>query len=143
MTLPWDVQCSGMRVPSSVDEAFEVLHRVFNGGGEQVMRHGADGIAHIGDEVRVLDNDLVRRLLPKIGKLPEHLVRRAQVEGQGLVRVVKALGRQQDVAEDLILRVEEMDVTGGNDGLAQLFPQADDGAVEFPQLFFILGQALG
>ena len=35
-----------------------------------------------------------------------------------------------------------MDVAGGNDGFPQLLAQADNGTVEVPQLFLILGQTL-
>ena len=38
------------------------------------------------------------------------------------------------MAVDLVLRLLEMDVAGGADGLIQLLAQADDGAVELPQL---------
>ena len=43
---------------------------------------------------------------------------------------------------DLILRVQEVDVPGGAHRLAHLLPQADDGAVEVPQLLLVLHDAL-
>ena len=42
---------------------------------------------------------------------------------------------------NLILRLPEMHVAGGADGLAQLPPQSDDGPVEFPQVLLVPGVA--
>ena len=46
------------------------------------------------------------------------------------------------MAENLILRILEVDVASGNHRLTQLFTQADDGAVKLPQLFHIPGNSL-
>ena len=47
------------------------------------------------------------------------------------------------MTENFILRVQEVDVTGGDHRLAQLLAQANDGTVVLPQLLDIPGQALG
>ena len=62
--------------------------------------------------------------------------------GQGLVAVGELLGIQEDVAVDLVLRVQEVDVPGGAHRLAQLLPQTDNGAVEVPQLLLVGGLPL-
>ena len=45
------------------------------------------------------------------------------------------------MAVDFVLWVEEVDVAGGADGLAQLFAELDDRAVEAAQLLLALGHA--
>ena len=46
------------------------------------------------------------------------------------------------MAVGLVLRLLEVDVAGGADGLVQLLAQADDGAVELPQLLLRLDHTL-
>ena len=116
--------------------------RILQLGGKQPLGQRIDGVAPVGDEVGVRHHHLPGLLLPQIGKLLEHLLRGFEVDGQGLVRIFKALGGQQDMPVDLILRVQEVDVPGGAHRLAHLLPQADDGAVEVPQLLLVLHDAL-
>ena len=115
-------------------QALQLPVRVLQLGGEQTLGQGLDGVAAVGDEVGVLHHHLMGLLLAQIGELLQHLVGGLEVDGQGRVRVVKALGGQQDVAVHLVLRVQKVDVAGGAHRLAQLLPQADDGAVKVPQL---------
>ena len=103
-------------------------------GGEEALGQGLDGIAPTGDQVGVFHHHLIGLLLAQIGELLEHLVGGLEVDGQVLVRVLKALGGQQDVAVDLVLRIQKMHVAGCHHGLAELLPQADDLPVELPQL---------
>ena len=42
----------------------------------------------------------------------------------------------------LVLRLPEMDVTGGADGLSQFLAEADDDTVEFPQILLAPGVAV-
>ena len=111
-------------------------------GGKQPLGQWVDGVAPVGDEVGVGHHHLPGLLLPQIGKLLEHLLRGFKVDGQGLVRILKALGGQQDMPVDLVLRVQEVDVPGGAHRLAHLLPQADDGAVEVPQLLLTFHDSL-
>ncbi len=122
-----------------IDQVFQVLHGVFDFGGEKVVGHGPHGLAHIGDAVGIFHHDLMGLLLSQIGEFLQHLVGGVEIQGHILVRVVKALGGQQDVAEDLVLRVQEMDVAGGHHHLPQLLAQADNGAVVGPQILVGLG----
>ena len=44
--------------------------------------------------------------------------------------------------EHLVLRLPEMHVSGGADGLPQLLPQADNDPVELPQVLLVPGVAI-
>ena len=92
-------------VEFSVDQTFQVFHRVFDLGGEQIVGHRAHGLAHIRNLVGVLHHDFVGLFLPQIGELAEHIVSCAEVQWHGLVRVVKALGGKQNMAEHLVLGI--------------------------------------
>ena len=100
--------------------------------GEQALRQRLDRVAPVGNQVGILHHHLVGLLLAQIGKLLEHLVGGFKVDGQGLIRVLKALGGQQDVAVNFVLRVQEVDVAGGAHRLAQLLPQPHHRAVKVP-----------
>lgn len=101
----------------AVDQRFQVLDGVLDLRRKQVMRYGADGFAHVGDVVRVLHNDLIGLFRAQVGEFLEHLVRRAEIERIFAVAILKALRGQQDAAIDLILRVQEVDVSRRADGL--------------------------
>ena len=129
-------------VELAVDEGFQVLDGIFNLRREQIVRHGPQRLAPVNDAVRVLDDDLMRLFRAEIGEFLHHLICRAQIQRQRPVGVGHLLGGKQDVAENLILRVEEVHVAGGDDGLSQLLAELDDGAVEAAQFFLVLGKAL-
>ena len=130
-------------VQLAVDQRFQVLDGVLDLRRKQVMRYGADGFAHVGDVVRVLHNDLIGLFRAQVGEFLEHLVRRAEIERIFAVAVLKALRGQQDAAIDLVLRVQEVDVSRRADGLSQLLAQPDNGAVELAQLLVALRDTLG
>lgn len=104
-------------VQLAVDQRFQVLDGVLDLRRKQVMRYGADGFAHVGDVVRVLHNDLIGLFRAQVGEFLEHLVRRTEIERIFAVAILKALRGQQDPAIDLILRVQEVDVSRRADGL--------------------------
>ena len=106
------------------------------------MRHGPQRLTPVDDAVRVVDDDLARLFFAEIREFRHHFVRRPQIQRQRPVGVGHLLGGKQDVAEDLVLRVEEVHVAGGDDGLAELLAEPDDGAVEAAQLLLILGKTL-
>ena len=130
-------------VQLAVDQRFQVLDGVLDLRRKQVMRYGADGFAHVGDVVRVLHNDLIGLFRAQVGEFLEHLVRRAEIERIFAVAILKALRGQQDAAIDLVLRVQEVDVSRRADGLSQFLTQPDNGAVELAQLLVALRDALG
>ena len=74
------------------------------------------------------------QVLAQIGKLLQHLGGGLEVDGQRRVGIGELLAGQENTAVRLVLRLLEVNVAGGADGLSQLPAQADDGAVEFPQL---------
>ena len=124
------------------DQPLQLPVGVLQLGGEQALGQRVDGVAAVGDEVGVLHHHLVGLLLAQVGELLQHLVGGLQVDGQRLVRVLKALGGQENVAVHLVLRVQEVDVPGGAHRLAQLLPQPDHGPVEVTKLLLRLHHAL-
>ena len=117
------------------DQAVQVLLGVFQPGREQLARRQQLDLLHqVGDVAGVVDDHLAGQLLPQIGELLQHLGGGFEVDGQGRVGVGELLAGQKDMAVGLVLRLLEVDVAGGADGLVQLPAQADDGAVELPQL---------
>ena len=105
-------------VELAVDEGFEVLDRILDLRREQIVRHGPQRLTPVDDAVRVVDDDLARLFFAEIREFRHHFVRRPQIQRQRPVGVGHLLGGKQDVAEDLVLRVEEVHVAGGDDGLA-------------------------
>ena len=103
------------------------------------MGDGPQGLAHVGDAVGVGDDHLVGFFLSQIGEFPEHIVRCPEVQGHVLVRVVEALGGQQNVTENLVLWVQEVNVSGGDHRLAQFLAQPDDLPVVLPEVFIGFG----
>ena len=138
--LGWLVAVKLMGFPPH--QALQFSVGVLQFGGEQALGQRLDGVAPVGNQVGVLHHHLVGLLLAQIGKLLEHLVRGFKVDGQGLIRILKALGGQQDVTVNFVLRVQEVDVAGGTHRLAQLLSQPHYGAVEVPQLLFRAHHAL-
>ena len=130
-------------VQLAVDQRFQILHGVFNFGCEKIVGHRTHPLAHIGDQVGVGHHHLIGLFLPEIGKFLQHLVGGAEIQGVGAVAVLIALGCQQDMAEDLVLRVEKMNVPRGHHGLAQFLAQLHHRAVEAAQLLLVGGDALG
>ena len=116
----------------------QILLRIFQPGREQLpLGQQVKGLHLIRNGPGVGDHHLHGFLRPQVGKLLQHLVSGAEVDGHGGVAVGKLLGVQKDVAIDLVLRVQEVDVSGGAHRLSQLLPQPDHSAVELPQLLLV------
>ena len=115
-------------------QVVELLLRVFQSRRKQLRRQQLEGLHLVGDEAGVGHHHLIGLLLPQVGEFPQHLVRRLEVDGQRRVGVREFLRRQQDVAIRLVLRLPEMNVPRGADGLAQFLSQPDDDPVELPQI---------
>ena len=103
------------------------------------MGDGTQRLAHVGDAVGVGDDHLAGLFLSQIGEFPQHIVRSAEIQGHVLVRVVEALGGQQNVTENLVLGVQEVDVSGGDHRFAQFLAQPDDFPVVLPEVFVGFG----
>ena len=126
----------------SVNQRFQILYGVFDLRCKQIVRHGADGIAHIRDQIRVFNHNLVRLFFPEIGKFPEHFVRCAEIQRVFPVAVRKSLCRQQNPPVDLLLRIEKVDVAGRTDRFMQFFSEPHHRTVKLAQLLFVSGNAL-
>ena len=131
------------RVALVPDESVQILLGVLQPRREQLpRRQKLDLLDEVGDVARVVDDDLVRLLLPEVGKLPHHLVGRLEVDRQRRIRVRELLAREQDMAVDLVLRFLEVDVARRADGFAQLFAETHDRAVKLAQLLLGLHVAV-
>ena len=125
------------------NEAIQVLSGIFQARREELaLGQQLDAFDLIRNGARVGYDHLVGFLLAEVLELLEHLVRRAEVDGQRRVRIWEFLGGQQDMAVDLILRLLKMHIAGGDDPLAQLLAKPDDGAIEVAQLLLTPGRTL-
>ena len=101
---------------------------------------GADrgqGVDHIRDLPRIVDDDLLGFLCTQIGEFLQHFIGCMQVEGGGiLVGHTHALLDNGTV--DFVLRIQEMHIACGDDGFPGLLSQAHDGAVEVQQVLLCL-----
>ena len=129
-------------VEFSVDKVLQILHGVLDLGREQIVGHWPYFLAHIRDQVGIVDHHLMGLLRTQIAEFTKHLIGGAEIQGVGFVTILKALGSQQNMAENLILRVQEVYIAGSHHRLAQFLPQTDDGTVKLPQLLNILGNSL-
>ncbi len=95
-------------------------------------RHGLD---HIRDQVGVGDDHLLGLIASQIGELQKHLLRRPKIQRRLVIRIRESLSRHDDAAVDLILRIQEMHVTGSRHRLVELFPQPHDLPVDLHDIF--------
>ena len=113
----------------------QLLLGVFQPRRKQTARRQQFDLLHqIGNMARVVDDHLMRLLLPQIAEFLQHLVGGLEIDGQRGVGIGEFLAGQQNVTVDLVLRLQKMHIPGGTDGLAQRLAQADDGAVKLAQL---------
>ena len=89
----------------AVHQAFQILYRVLNRGGEQIVRDRPKGLAHVRNGVGIAHHHFIGLLRTQVGKLLQHFIRGAKIQRIGLITVVKSLGGQENMAVDLILRV--------------------------------------
>ena len=96
---------------------------------ENTLRDGADFLDHIGDLVRIGDDNLIRFFFTEVVEFFQHFVRGAHVERRLLIGIREALTRHQNGAACGVLRVFEVHVSRCDNGLFQLFAELYDGAV--------------
>ena len=94
-----------------------------------------DRLNQIRDQFRVGYDDLLRLIVPQIGKLRQHLLRGAQEKGCLIVCVIKALSRHDDPAVHLILWIQKMHITGRHHRLVELLSQPHHLAVHLLNIF--------
>ena len=102
----------------AVDQILQIFNRVFNLRRKQIMGHRANRFAHIRNQIRVGYNNFVCLILAQIAELLQHLICCTEIQGIRFIRIIEALGCQKNVSEDLILRIQEVNVTGGNNHLS-------------------------
>ena len=112
---------------------------IFDGGGEQALGQRAEIIHPTGNGSRIFNDHLAGRLFAQIREFRQHFLGGTEIQGIFAVRIVKLLGGQQNMTVDLVLRLEEVDVSGGTHRLAQ--PPADlhDFSVKVPQVLHAPG----
>ena len=117
----------------------ELLFCALDAGRVGAARDGADVAVDAGRYLAGIGHDDLVGLFPgQVAELVQHILGGAVEQGRLVVRVLEAVARLQDRAVDGVLRLGEMDIAGGDDGLVQVFAQLDDGAVEVLDDLFAL-----
>ena len=124
-------------VEFTVHQRFQILHGVLNLRSKQVVGNRPQGLAHIRDFVGIGHHHFPGLFLPQIREFPKHFIRGAEIQRVILVRIVKALGGKQNVPENLILRIQEMHISGGHHRFPQILAQPNHRAVKAAKLLFI------
>ncbi len=106
------------------------LVAVRNHGRAFVGAHRVNGLHHVRDHIGVLYHNLIGLVASQIRKLLQHLIRGMQVQRSLIIRILKASPCHDDTAVDLILRIKEMYVAGGNHRLVELLSQLHDPFVD-------------
>ena len=129
-------------VHPAVDQVLEYLGRILDLGREEAVGQELYLLAHVRDAVRVRDDRVIAGAAAEVGEFLEHLVRRAEVERVFPVRVGELLGRLEDAPVYLVLRVQEVHVSGGHERLFQLRRQARDPPVQIAQALVVADRAV-
>ncbi|MPM31493.1 hypothetical protein SDC9_78048 [bioreactor metagenome] len=124
------------------NHAVQVLLGVFKARRVQVRRQKFKALHAVRHGPGVGHHDLICLIFPQIGKLLQHFVGGLKVDGKARVGVRKLLRRQQNVAVYLVLRLPEVDVASGADGLSKLLAKPHDGSVQLPQILLRLHVAV-
>ena len=104
--------------------------------------HRGQGLDGVRDPVGVGDDHLFRFPAAQILEFLQHFLGGAQKQGCLIVRVLEALAGHDDPAVNLVLRVQEMHIAGGNHRLVELLAQRHDPPVVVPQILLGLGRRL-
>ena len=129
-------------VHTAVDQVLELAVGVLYLRREEPVGEKLYLLAHVRDGVRVPDHSLVGRLPAEVGELLKHLVRRPEIEGVGPVSVGEFLGREQYAPVNLVPRIEEVDVAGGDDGLIELARELYHAAVQLAKALVVAHRAV-
>ena len=125
-----------------IDKLLELLGRVLDLRGKEVLGQQLDRLDHVGDGAGIRDDDLARGLLAEVGEFRQHLVGRAEIDRAVAVGVRELLGRLEDFSILLVLGVEEVDVARRDDHFAELLAQVQDRAVIVLQHGLVLDHAV-
>ena len=99
------------------DQAVQVLLGVLQLGREQLLGQQLELLDLVRHQAGIGHHHLIGFFLPQVGELLQHLIGGFEIDGQGLVGVGELFRGQEDVPEHLVLRLPEMHVAGGADGL--------------------------
>ncbi len=88
-----------------------------------VRPHRRHHVDHIRNQVGIGNHHFLGLVAAKIGKLIQHFLRGAQIQGRLIVRVREPLSGHNNAAVNLILRIQEMYVAGGHNKLVKLLSQ--------------------
>ncbi len=121
-----------------ITDLAQCLIRIRNLRRALVRTRRVDAFAHVHNPVRVRDDNLPRLLLPQIGKLREHLLRRAKIQRRLRIRVLEALTVHDDAAVHLIGGIQKVNIAGGCHRAAHPLAQIHDPAVYVPDVILRL-----
>ena len=117
-------------------EVLKLLLRALNGGGIGSLGNGSDIIGyHIRDLIGVGHNHLKR--LAQIFKLRKHFIGSPEIQRRLIVRVLVALPRLKNGAENTVLLILEMNVAGSHNGLSQLVGKFYNFTVKLAQTLIV------
>ncbi len=107
-----------------IDQPLQLLVRVLQLGGKEALGQRVQLLDPVSHQIGIADDHVIAVLLPQIAELLQHLLGGLEIDGQGFIAILKALGVQQDVTVNLLLGVQKVNVACGThrpvQGLAQL-----------------------
>ena len=99
----------------------EQFVRILNYGRTFIRSYRRYLVTHIRNPVRILNYNFLRFLISQIREFLKHLLRRMKVEWCLIVCILEAFTRHKDSSVYLILRIQEVNVTGGYHRLIEYF----------------------
>ena len=126
-----------------IAHAFQILRRIIHLRRIVFARYRTQRIAPVRNHIRIGDNYFHRAVCAQIRKFLQHFIGGFEVQRGLIVGVFKAHARHQDAAERLVLRLQEMHVTGCHTRLAQFIRNRQNLAVVIAQFFLVLCGAVG
>ena len=129
----------GISVPfvcSIVAHTGQILFRTLHNGGVGAVGNGEDIFDAVGNEIRVFHNHFISRFFAKIRKFLKHFVGGAQIDANVGIGIRELHTRKQNLAVYFVFFFKEVRVAGGNNGLAKLFTELNDAAVEVSDALF-------
>ncbi len=104
----------------AVDKIAQIASRVFDLRRVQILGQKLNIVDHIRDRTGIFDDDLARYIIAEIVKFLEHLVGRAEEYRAAAIGIGEFLRRLEYLAVLLVLGIEKMHITCGDNGLTQL-----------------------
>ena len=121
-------------VSPPVTDLPEHFIRVFDHRREFSRPDGADLLNGIADFPGIVDHDLPGGFLPQIIKFLQHFLRCPEEKRRLLIRILKFFSFHDNAAVNLILRIHEMNVTGGHHRFPELLSKLQDFFIKLLQI---------